>query len=764
MKYRASLACLLVFTALSISADETPSPAVGPTREAALEENPFSGLYEYIDQPVLTDQMHDRNYTKFLFDNFRKENPKADPRKAELLAKLRGGTLNGLFPASEPVVMTPEAEPLDEIFRLINLLQKKKLSSREVIGQLRPLKLKYPNPCVTRADLARLIHALSEGESRKNNWDIACREWVRVLKEHPLPKEDYVFIYNIVGNGHPNNNEEKKGTWTELDEYFQTHPLDPWMRSMIAGRAGIVRAWNARGTGWGNTVTEEGWQGFRCELKKARGAFLNAAKLEPDRPHPYLQLITVEMGDGCIGDRIEMFRRAIRLMPDYMKAYSTIAWALQPRWGGSHELLFQLAETAIDTGRYDLNVPSAGVDVIGGIVDDSAWRWQNWYRRPGIPEKVDACYAYLLEHRGDTWTSFILMHKMTFEMATLRYDRALETRKKIPLDDKAFHEYWAYHSWRGNNSPGVVPRIPTYSDPVPLLNLFTGEYGAQLQAIEREYLDEDPNAACIKLAEFIRTAKLKKEGKTLLIDLYGRWQLQVGGEQYYDCQDDRKLYSPFQAAARAGAGNVMAAMIGLGYDYSAFENYPGETAILAARGDAAPELLDILKKAGDPLDRPEPEYGRSPFQTACFHNKPEIVEKLIALGCPVNAPDKENHTALQFAATKGAPEVIEILLKAGADPDAGDNDGDTALMFALQTKQGRATWEPLALAIKKVNHRNNSGRTVLHYAAEYKGSPELVKLLLQRGADSKLKDNSGNTPADVARAKGNPTLAKLLTP
>jgi len=78
--------------------------------------------------------------------------------------------------------------------------------------------------------------------------------------------------------------------------------------------------------------------------------------------------------------------------------------------------------------------------------------------------------------------------------------------------------------------------------------------------------------------------------------------------------------------------------------------------------------------------------------------------------------------------------------------------------------RNRGKPEPLALAVKKGNHQNNSGRTVLHYAAEYNGSPELVKLLLKRGADPKLKDNSGKTPADIARAKGNPPLAKLLSP
>lgn len=757
MKCRAALGCLLLFSALASPADEAPSPAVGPTREAALAKNPFNGLYDHIDDPVLTEDSYQQQVVQFLFNHFMQENPKADRRKAQLLAEIRTGARDA-FPDSEPVVTKEEKEPLDELFRLMNLSEKKKLNNKDMLHQLRVLKLKYPSPCVTRAQIAELIHAYSEGEQRNFNWPLAGREWQSLLKNKTFSKDDCLVMYNYLSHYCTDEN------WKELDGYYQTHPLDPWLRSMIAGRAGIIRAWDARGYGWASTVTKEGWAVFHRELGKAREEFRNAIRLEPKRVNPYSRLIIVEKGSGDINSRIETFREAIRLMPDYFPAYDELIASLLPRWGGSYELIFPLAQAAIDTKKYDLNIPSAGVDTIGRIVDDCAWRWQNWYRRPGIPEKVDACYAYLLEHRGGTWTSFILMHKMTFEMATLRYDRALETRKKIPLDDKAFHDYWAYHSWRGNNSPGVVPRIPTYCDPVPLLELFTGGHGAQLQAIEREYLDQDPDAACRKLAEFIRTAKLTKEEKTLLTDLYGRWLLQIGGEQYYDCQDDRRLYSPFQAAARTGNPNVMAAMIGLGYDYSAFENYPGETAILAARDDAPPELLDVLKKAGDPLNRPEPEHGRTPFQTACFSNKPEIVKRLLALGCPVNARDKENHTALQFAATKGAPEVIGILLKAGADSDAGDNDGDTALMFAIQTKQGRAVWEPLALAVKKVNHQNNSGRTVLHYAAEYNGSPELVKLLLKRGADPKLKDNSGKTPADIARAKGNPPLAKLLSP
>ena len=57
---------------------------------------------------------------------------------------------------------------------------------------------------------------------------------------------------------------------------------------MIAGRAGLIRAWDARGYGWGSTVTKEGWEVFYRELRKAREELHNAIRLEPKRVNPYM--------------------------------------------------------------------------------------------------------------------------------------------------------------------------------------------------------------------------------------------------------------------------------------------------------------------------------------------------------------------------------------------------------------------------------------------------------------------------------------------
>jgi len=54
----------------------------------------------------------------------------------------------------------------------------------------------------------------------------------------------------------------------------------------------------------------------------------------------------------------------------------------------------------------------------------------------------------------------------------------------------------------------------------------------------------------------------------------------------------------------------------------------------------------------------------------------------------------------------------------------------------------------LAAAIKG-NCKNRSGRTALHIAAS-KGNLDLVKLLIQFGANKTAKDNLGMTPYDFA--------------
>jgi hypothetical protein len=118
---------------------------------------------------------------------------------------------------------------------------------------------------------------------------------------------------------------------------------------------------------------------------------------------------------------------------------------------------------------------------------------------------------------------------------------------------------------------------------------------------------------------------------------------------------------------------------------------------------------------------------------------------------------------LQVAALNGRADVAEVLLKAGHPVDAADEDGGTPLIDA--STQGHVEVVRLLLKHKAdVNRRKVASReTALHGAAfPGRGKAQIVKLLLDAGADPKARDDDRTTPAGVARQYlGAPYYAKL---
>ena len=64
----------------------------------------------------------------------------------------------------------------------------------------------------------------------------------------------------------------------------------------------------------------------------------------------------------------------------------------------------------------------------------------------------------------------------------------------------------------------------------------------------------------------------------------------------------------------------------------------------------------------------------------------------------------------------------------------------------------------------EVNSRNNKGSTPLHLAsAGYKeGYPDLVRLLLEHGADAQARNIDGQTASEVARGPKRQEIVQLL--
>jgi ankyrin repeat protein len=119
--------------------------------------------------------------------------------------------------------------------------------------------------------------------------------------------------------------------------------------------------------------------------------------------------------------------------------------------------------------------------------------------------------------------------------------------------------------------------------------------------------------------------------------------------------------------------------------------------------------------------------------------------------------DYTGQTPFLYAARAGDVTVMRLLLKHGADPKISTFQGTTPLMAAaginwtvLQTyDEGFASQlEAVKLCYElglDVNAANSMGLTALHGAAN-RGSDEVIKFLVEKGAKLDVKDKEGRTP------------------
>jgi ankyrin repeat protein len=113
-------------------------------------------------------------------------------------------------------------------------------------------------------------------------------------------------------------------------------------------------------------------------------------------------------------------------------------------------------------------------------------------------------------------------------------------------------------------------------------------------------------------------------------------------------------------------------------------------------------------------------------------------------------------TALHWAYFAGAPGVVAILLAAGADPTVRDPVlGCTPEAFGICTA---ASWSWLSKARQRLAEnpalvRAESRRGGPLHEAAWAGSLEIVKLLVEAGADPGRRNEEGKTALDLARER-----------
>ena len=137
----------------------------------------------------------------------------------------------------------------------------------------------------------------------------------------------------------------KSSRYRRWEAAFPESPIRP----VAEASAWIDYAWQARGSGWAHTVSDEGWQRFSKRLATARRFLETAPSL---CPHHAAVFQTVALGQSWSREDYEaLFERAVQAHPTYLPYYFRKARWLLPRWNGEPGELQLWAAAEARSGR-----------------------------------------------------------------------------------------------------------------------------------------------------------------------------------------------------------------------------------------------------------------------------------------------------------------------------------------------------------------------------------------------------------------------------
>lgn len=162
------------------------------------------------------------------------------------------------------------------------------------------------------------------------------------------------------------------------------------------------------------------------------------------------------------------------------------------------------------------------------------------------------------------------------------------------------------------------------------------------------------------------------------------------------------------------------------------------------------EVLDTLILVYPDFDIPITKDNDTPLLYAIKNLlDKDIIDLLIKEGSSMSLVDKNNNTALLAALKVGIyPDVLEKLIEL-SDVNVEDKQGKTPLMMSRDIKSMR-------LIVPKtvdINTADFVGNTALIYAVKNTSNLEIIKYLVENGADITSKNKYGETPKSLSKSK-----------
>ncbi len=183
----------------------------------------------------------------------------------------------------------------------------------------------------------------------------------------------------------------------------------------------------------------------------------------------------------------------------------------------------------------------------------------------------------------------------------------------------------------------------------------------------------------------------------------------------------------------------------------------------AHRGDTA-QIEKLAAAKADP--NAKADHGRTPVHVATFARQRDALKALAKAGANLNLLENDRYDGVTIASVADDEETLRVLLALGASAKQTTSRYDGTALIAAAHLGHDGVVRQLIKAGAPLDHVNN-----LHWTAVIESivlgdggrrHQATLKALIDAGANLSLKDRTGATPLQLARARGYADMVKLL--
>jgi hypothetical protein len=199
------------------------------------------------------------------------------------------------------------------------------------------------------------------------------------------------------------------------------------------GMIELERAWNSRGGGFANTVSDKGWEGFSDHLKKAERSLNTAWQMNSNSFQTAYLMMRLELGQGRGRAVMERwFERAMALDTNSFDAATLMSFYLEPRWYGSDYDCLDFARRCVASTNWGGRVPM--------VLETTHHSLARYYKKEDAPE-----YWHRTNVWADLQSSWEKFFKLNPQDAGWRHDYARDAylcgQYKAFLEQTALFKY-----------------------------------------------------------------------------------------------------------------------------------------------------------------------------------------------------------------------------------------------------------------------------------------------------------------------------------